>query len=288
MSFRLRAIGSDALATCHDKCVRLFGEMLSQTGPVSRGLLGLWIVLMILIPHVLRMADRPTFLVTLSLSIVIQVSLVLSLLLPALKAQATIASTLWILAVAWLAEVIGHNSGFPFGRYTYTDALWPQVGGVPIQVPAAWLMMLPPAWAAGTAIFAKRLDANCATKWKQLAAFSIVAGLAFTAWDLFLDPQMVAWGVWKWETPGPYFGVPAINFLGWALVAFLILIGLSRTLDSNALPREALLLVYTAVWLLNSLGLGLFFDQPGPSAAGFAGMGMFVVLAWRQLLSPPK
>jgi hypothetical protein len=50
-------------------------------------------------------------------------------------------------------------------------------------VPLAWLMMLPPAWAVA------RLVAG-----GPGIAFILTAALAFTAWDLFLDPQMVAWG----------------------------------------------------------------------------------------------
>lgn len=284
MSFRLPALSRNTVATCHVNCVRLSTLLRSQLSLGSRVLLGLWLLLMILIPHILRLADRSTFFLALSLSIVLQVCLVLSLLLPALRLRSTLASLMWILAFTWLAEYIGHRTGLPFGRYSYTDALGPQVGGVPMQVPAAWLMMLPPAWAAGTAICAKRHSTDDASKWRQLAAYSVVSGLAFTAWDLFLDPQMVAWGVWQWERPGIYFGIPAINFFGWALTAFLVLLGLSRGFDSNAVPTEALLLVYTTVWVLNSLGLGLYFDQPGAAAAGFVGMGVFVVLAWRQVL----
>lgn len=285
VSFRLPARSRRAFVTGRDRSVPVLVELSRQMGPGSRILFGLWLLLMVLIPHILRLADRPVFLGALSLAIVVQASLVFSLLLPALRVKATLTSLLWVLAIAWLAEFIGHSTGLPFGRYTYSEVLRPQIGGVPIQIPAAWLMMLPPAWAAGTAVCGKGLPTDSASRWKQRASLSLVSGLAFTAWDLFLDPQMVAWGVWQWETPGPYFGVPAINFIGWVLIAFLALSGLSYTCDSDAVPREALLLVYTTVWLLNSLGLGLFFDQPGAAAAGFAGMGFFVVLAWRQVLS---
>ncbi|MCY4082986.1 MAG: carotenoid biosynthesis protein [Caldilineaceae bacterium] len=284
MSLRLPVLSGNTLAACHIKFVRLSTELRSQLSLGSRVLLGLWLLLMILIPHILPLADRSTFLLALTLSIVLQVCLVLSLLVPALSLRSTVASLTWILAFTWLAEFIGHRTGLPFGRYSYTDALGPHIGGVPMQVPAAWLMMLPPAWAVGTAICSKRHTTDDASKWRQFAAYSVVSGLAFTAWDLFLDPQMVAWGVWLWERPGIYFGVPAINFFGWALTAFIVLFGLSRAFDSSALPTEALLLVYTTVWVLNSLGLGLFFDQPGAAAAGFVGMGVFVVLAWRQVL----
>ena len=184
-------------------------------GPGSRILFGLWLLLMVLIPHILRLADRPVFLGALSLAIVVQASLVFSLLLPALRVKATLTSLLWVLAIAWLAEFIGHSTGLPFGRYTYSEVLRPQIGGVPIQIPAAWLMMLPPAWAAGTAVCGKGLPTDSASRWKQRASLSLVSGLAFTAWDLFLDPQMVAWGVWQWETPAPTSAfLPSISSAG--------------------------------------------------------------------------
>ncbi|MBK9747058.1 MAG: carotenoid biosynthesis protein [Chloroflexi bacterium] len=57
-----------------------------------------------------------------------------------------------IVALAWLTEFIGHTTGFPFGSYDYTPRLQPQVGGVPLLIPLAWLMMLPPAWAMARVI----------------------------------------------------------------------------------------------------------------------------------------
>ncbi|MBE2271868.1 MAG: carotenoid biosynthesis protein, partial [Anaerolinea sp.] len=51
-----------------------------------------------------------------------------------------------IVALAWLTEFIGSKTGFPFGSYDYTARLQPQLGGVPLLIPLAWLMMLPPAW----------------------------------------------------------------------------------------------------------------------------------------------
>jgi putative membrane protein len=47
--------------------------------------------------------------------------------------------------LAWLAEFIGSHTGLPFGRYSYTDLLQPQLGDVPLLIPLAWLMLLPPA-----------------------------------------------------------------------------------------------------------------------------------------------
>jgi putative membrane protein len=80
-----------------------------------------------------------------------------------------------------------------FGTYHYTDALAPLVGGVPAAIPVAWLMMLPPAWAVAYAATGQ------ARGWR----FVFVSGLAFTTWDLFLNPQMVAWGLLGLGNPRP-------------------------------------------------------------------------------------
>ena len=288
VSSRRPAIRANVAESPPSDLGRILGELRSQLNVGSRVLLSIWLLLMILIPHILRLGDQDTLFLALSLSIMVQVCLVLSLLIPTLKGQETLRIGLLVIALAWLAEFVGHNTGFPFGRYTYTDALWPQIGAVPVQIPVAWLMMLPPAWAAGTAICSKMYSGANSPLWRNRAVSSLTSGLAFTAWDLFLDPQMVAWGIWQWELPGAYFGVPLVNFVGWTTIASLVLFGLSYAIDVKNLPVDGLLVVYTVVWLLNSVGLGLYFDLPGAAAAGFVGMGIFVAGAWRQRLATPR
>ena len=43
-------------------------------------------------------------------------------------------------------EAVGLATGFPYGSYTYSDALGPTLLGVPFLVPLAWLMMAWPSW----------------------------------------------------------------------------------------------------------------------------------------------
>jgi putative membrane protein len=175
---------------------------------------------------------------------------------------------LTVLGAAWIAEVLGSKTGLPFGAYHYTEVLQPQLSGVPILIPLAWLMMLPPAWAVAQRLTGRRSG----------LAFVAVSALAFTAWDLFLDPQMVQWGLWTWHVPGPYFGAPLVNFAGWLLVAALITV-LARP---PALPDRGLLVLYTLAWLVETVGQVAFWRLHGPAAWGFLGMGIFVWLAWRK------
>ncbi len=172
-----------------------------------------------------------------------------------------------VLPLAWLAEFIGSHTGRLFGRYSYTDVLQPQVGDVPLLIPLAWLMMLPPAWAVADLLTPRQ------PRWVK----ALVAALAFTAWDLFLDPQMVAWDFWRWHEPGLYFGIPLLNYFGWLLVSFIISYGSMP----DDLPHGSLLSIYVITWILQTIGQAFFWSLPGPAAFGFVGMGLFAVLALR-------
>jgi putative membrane protein len=178
--------------------------------------------------------------------------------------------TIWtvtvVLVMAWTIEFAGSSTGIPFGDYDYTDSLQPQVAGVPLFIPLAWLMMLPPAWAV-----AQRLVGN-----RHNPVFVAVSALAFTAWDLFLDPQMVAWGVWVWAPTRGYFGIPWLNYAGWLLASAFI----TALVRPSKLPIKPLLLIYTITWVLETAGLILFWHLPGPALVGGLGMGSLAWLAW--------
>lgn len=168
-----------------------------------------------------------------------------------------------VAALAWLVEFVGSQTGVPFGRYHYTDRLQPQLKGVPLLIPLAWLMMLPPAWAVGARIAGGgRLTT------------ALVAGLAFTAWDLFLDPQMVHWRFWQWEQPGGYVGIPWVNFLGWFATSAVM----TALVGPDALPIAPLLLVYTVTWALETIGQAVFWGLQTSAVVGFIGMGIFILL----------
>jgi putative membrane protein len=178
-----------------------------------------------------------------------------------------------IVIMGWAVEYLGSRTGVPFGRYHYTDRLQPQLGHVPLLIPAAWLMMLPPAWAVATYI-----TGGPGTGFSGLVCV-VVSALAFTAWDLFLDPQMVAWRLWVWERPGGYFGIPWTNFAGWLLSAG-VMTAVVLPLCPGPLPAAPLTGVYVLTWLLETAGLGVFWRQPGAALCGFLGMGGMLLWAW--------
>ncbi len=109
-------------------------------------------------------------------------------------------------------EYLGVTTGWPFGRYTYTDVLGLKVGGaVPLPIPFAWLLVVPAALGTAMALLPKR----AAGWWVALLASLLALGL-----DLLLEPVAAyVVGYWQWIEDGPYYGVPTANFIAWGTTA---------------------------------------------------------------------
>lgn len=176
------------------------------------------------------------------------------------------------------AEVVGVRTGYPFGDYAYAGTLGPEVLDVPLVVPLAWTMMAYPVLLA-----ARRLS----RRW----AF-VVGGLGLTAWDMFLDPQMVKDGHWTWADPTPSVpgieGVPLTNFAGWAAVGTLLMLVLDRLLPrdrpgSSDETLPAALLLWT--WAGYVLGNLFWFGSTSVAVVGGVALGLLVLpycwLLWR-------
>jgi len=137
------------------------------------------------------------------------------------------------------------------------------------------LMMLAPAWGVSSAILQSIRRRLGKLYW---LLFAVLSGLAFTAWDLYLDPQMVGRGLWTWSQPGGYFGIPWVNFLGWWSGSTLI----TLLIRPDNLQVSSLWLIYALTWLLQAVGLGIFWKEAGPALVGLMGMGLFVLWALRE------
>lgn len=239
--------------------------------PVPIALIVIWLAVMVSMPFIERYIGRKAFIYSINLSVLIQSSIVVVLLIRSLGIFKTSTISAQIIFLTWLIEAIGVYTGFPFGDYKYTSRLQPQILNVPLLIPFAWLMMLPPSWA-----IAYRITGN-----NYGIKFIFVSGMAFTAWDLFLDPQMIRWGLWRWQTHGFYFGIPLSNFLGWFISAVLI----TFIIRPPKIPIRPLFLIYTLTWLMETAGLLKFWRLTIPAFMGFIGMGIFVISAY---ISHPK
>ncbi|MDX2161583.1 MAG: carotenoid biosynthesis protein [bacterium] len=264
-------------------------RLISTIDPLTGVTVAVWVLAMIAVPIQRWIGGDAALPLAISLGVILQIAASLTAL-----ARGTAPSRGWgigrallLLAVvaptAWLIEWVGHTTDFPFGAYAYTDRLQPQAGGVPFLVPLAWLMMIPPAWAVAQTLVGHMPGV------RGRAAFIGTAMLAFTAWDLFLDPQMVAWNLWVWDDPGTfnYFGIPWINYAGWLLAAGVITtlaMGVFALIgqDIRVLPLTPLLIIYAITWVLQSIGHWFFWGLPGSGTVGFIVMGAFTLAAARR------
>lgn len=234
-----------------------------------------WILTMIALPIARWTWGDGVISTMTTISAIFQASAVGVVLWGAWGSRRTLISAVLIAILTFGAEWLGSTTGFPFGAYDYTPNLQPQLWGVPLLIPLAWLMMLGPSWAIAQGILANKID----TPQRRLAFIGLSA-LAMTSWDLYLDPQMVGWGFWVWDNPNGYFGIPWSNYLGWLLVSGVV----TAIVRPAVLPIKPLLVVYGVVWAFQAIGLAVFWGQVGPAVCGFITMGGLLYGAMRGLL----
>lgn len=197
-----------------------------------------------------------------------------------LGARAALALVVVAGGLGLVAEAVGVATGVPFGRYAYAGTLGPQLLGVPLLVPLAWTMMAYPCLLAGRSL--RRGGRG------RRAVPVLAAGWLLAAWDVFLDPQMVAAGHWRWAHPDPALpgvaGIPLTNFAGWLLVALAMQAVLHRVLPERSdqpVAVPAALLAWT--WLGSTLANLAFFDRPLVAVYGLVAMGVVAapaLLGW--------
>ena len=185
-------------------------------------------------------------------------------------------------------ERVGTRTAVPFGRYAYTEVLRPQIAHVPIIVPLAWFAMGLPS----------REAAHAALGGQSTPARRIVVGsVAMTAWDLFLDPQMVGEGYWAWAKRGAYRGIPLSNFAGWFLTGLVIMTFFEKILPTDVAdpglrhvghhdPRPDVRLTgqYGYMSVMQTLGFARYFRDPLVATVGGLGMLPIAAVATRNLI----
>jgi putative membrane protein len=190
-------------------------------------------------------------------------------------------------------EVLGVHTGVPFGDYAYGSTLGVRLLGVPVVIAFAWTML---AWPA--ALAARRLCTSFAGR-VALGAW----GLA--AWDLYLDPQMVAAGHWQWRGTSMHLpGVPTVplsDYAGWLVVSALISWALQWVLrdsgtgvlrdsakgmrrDSAEIDDRWPLAFYVWTWASSALALFAFLGLPAAALWGAVAMGTVAVPLVRKAL----
>ncbi len=158
----------------------------------------------------------------------------------------------------------------PFGEYQYTEWLGPKIAGhVPYFIPPSWFAM-----SIVSFDLARRVT-------KQRTGALLLGTLFMVLWDVSLDPAMNrAFPFWEYAVDGFFFGMPLSNWVGWAAVTFLILLGYEFISQGTLLENDWAPWVYA----LNCLfPLSICLLQTVYLAALIGGLATLVpfLLLWR-------
>jgi hypothetical protein len=217
--------------------------------------------------------------------------------------RTTILFTVLTYLVAFGCEWSSVHNGFPFGLYHYIEAtrgheLW--VAGVPLMDSLSFTFLAFASYTLAILVAAPLyrcgLDLRVLDTWKLRRSLRVwlMAALFMVMIDMVVDPLSVLGDRWFlgkifwYDPPGPYFGVPISNYLGWYLVA-VVSIAIFQTIDGwlnrgggkpvgvlPRLPSRALLgpLLYGGI---ACFGLTMLFVIRAPEI-GWAGVFIFLPL----------
>ncbi len=151
-----------------------------------------------------------------------------------------------ICGLALLLEHLGVTTGFPFGHYTYTGVLQPEVfGTVPLAIGFAWMMVVPCAYAVALLFPAAGLS-----RLLLVATLVLVQDLQIETVAAYVN------GYWQWQDGGFFYDVPTANFVAWWLTG----LALGALLEWLVRPVQGLAPVGPAwaVPIMRTLPVGLF------------------------------
>lgn len=101
--------------------------------------------------------------------------------------------------LGFIIELIGTNTGFPFGAYSYGAALGPGIMGTPFMIGILWWVLI------------RSFYDLTGVRFQSVWIRSILTGLAMTAMDVLIEPVAIELTYWQWDAVA----VPIENYLAW-------------------------------------------------------------------------
>ena len=107
--------------------------------------------------------------------------------------------------LGFIIELIGTNTGFPFGAYSYGAALGPGIMGTPFMIGILWWVLI------------RSFYDLTGVRFQSVWIRSILTGLAMTAMDVLIEPVAIELTYWQWDAVA----VPIENYLAWFVLSTL-------------------------------------------------------------------
>lgn len=112
-----------------------------------------------------------------------------------------------IALAGYLVEIIGVNTQYLFGSYSYGDSLGIKLFNVPPLIGLNWLVIV----ISGASI-ARRLFHS-----KPLWFIALISALICTLLDVIIEPVAIKFNFWVWDSGS----IPIYNYVCWIVLSFL-------------------------------------------------------------------
>jgi putative membrane protein len=186
------------------------------------------------------------------------------------KPREVLAFALICFVVSNLLENTSVLYGFPFGYFYHSTATGPRLFNIPWLATPTYMAMGYTSWMV-TQVLLERFRP---VHWpKSFISTALVASFVFSMWDFCNDAVFHTINkAFFYRFPGPWFGVPVSNFLGWLLTTF-IFFGLfsfylskrkETGLSFRPAPAKTYWLQAVLVYLINA-GASMYRNANGKS-----------------------
>ena len=146
-----------------------------------------------------------------------------------------------IFILGYAVEIIGVNTAYPFGQYSYSDVLGFKILDTPPMIGVNWLMLVYAASSALNEWFPKL----------QMAAKSALGASLLLLLDVLIEPVAIDLNFWTWGQSE----IPIQNYISWWIIAFILHLICFKKIDqlSNKVAMVLLVLQFLFFGLLNFL-----------------------------------
>ena len=167
-------------------------------------------------------------------------------------------------------ETFAIKTGIPYGQFSYGEGLGGKILGV---TPWTIAFAFPPLLLLGF-WFGKKFSNSIGR------IVAITAGITvFT--DIVLDPAAVSMGMWSWNDPGFYYGVPLINYFGWLVTATLGALLLYLLWGKTPVKQHLTYSGLAILWFWSWVNIGL--QQWIPGVVGVIGCILMTIIINKNL-----
>ena len=128
------------------------------------------------------------------------------------------------IALGFGVEVLGTNTGVPFGEYAYSNYLGPRLWATPLTIGLLWWVLL-------------RSWFDWFGRWTQHRTLrSLLTGLGMVLMDFFIEPVAIELNFWRWNETV----VPVENYVAWFVLSAVFAWLTAKGHVSNALSKGTL------------------------------------------------